>query len=205
MCTVRRFCVFGLVWWLSILPVSFKVISLILGQAYAILQWRLNERDGVSNHRRTSCLLNRFLRLGSKKTSKLRGTGLCEGNSQVTGEFPAQRAIKAEHVSIWWRHHECQRGAGNPQEQRWMNHTNLQRRNMYSQQHNTQQTRWYIMTSSNGSNFRVTGRLCGEFIGDRVHYDVTVMCNVHIDAICTLTWKQIIGWAESLPSKSDIV
>ena len=27
-----------------------------------------------------------------KKTSKLRVTGLCEGNSPVTGEFPAQRA-----------------------------------------------------------------------------------------------------------------
>ena len=42
----------------------------------------------------------------SKKTSKLRVTGLCEGNSPVTGEFPAQRASYAENVSIWWRHHE---------------------------------------------------------------------------------------------------
>ena len=30
------------------------------------------------------------------KTSKLHVTGLCEGNSPVTGEFPAQRAIKGE-------------------------------------------------------------------------------------------------------------
>ena len=29
----------------------------------------------------------------------------CEGNSPVTGEFPAQRASNAENVSIWWRHH----------------------------------------------------------------------------------------------------
>ena len=42
----------------------------------------------------------------SKKTSKLRVTGLCAGNSPVTGEFPAQRASNAENVSIWWRHHE---------------------------------------------------------------------------------------------------
>ena len=42
----------------------------------------------------------------SKKTSKLRVTGLCEGNSPVTGEFPAQRASNAENISIWWRHHE---------------------------------------------------------------------------------------------------
>ena len=41
----------------------------------------------------------------SKKTSKLRVTGLCVGNSPVTGEFPAQMASNAEKVSIWWRHH----------------------------------------------------------------------------------------------------
>ena len=40
------------------------------------------------------------------KTSKLHVTGLCEGNSPVTGEFPAQRASNTENVSIWWRHHE---------------------------------------------------------------------------------------------------
>ena len=41
----------------------------------------------------------------SKKTSKLRVTGLCAGNSPGTGEFPAQMASYAENVSIWWRHH----------------------------------------------------------------------------------------------------
>ena len=42
----------------------------------------------------------------SKKTSKLRVSGLCAANSPVTGEFPAQRASNAENVSIWWRHHD---------------------------------------------------------------------------------------------------
>ena len=51
-------------------------------------------------------LLNRLFRRRSKKTSKLRVTGLCAGNSPGTGEFPAQMAIYAENVSIWWRHHE---------------------------------------------------------------------------------------------------
>ena len=37
-----------------------------------------------------------------------RVTGLCGGNSPVTGEFPAQRTRNAEIVSIWWRHHESQ-------------------------------------------------------------------------------------------------
>ena len=67
------------------------------------LQWRHNGYDDVSNHRRLHCLLNRLLR--SKKTSKLHVTGLCEGNSPVTDEFPARRASNMENVSIWWRHH----------------------------------------------------------------------------------------------------
>ena len=41
---------------------------------------------------------------GDKNTSKLCVTGLFEGNSPLTGEFPAQRASNAENVSIWWRH-----------------------------------------------------------------------------------------------------
>ena len=39
-----------------------------------------------------------------KKTSKLRATGLCAGNSPGTGEFPAQMVSNAENASIWWRH-----------------------------------------------------------------------------------------------------
>ena len=44
------------------------------------LQWRHNERDGVSNHQPHDCLLNRLFRRRSNKTSKLRVTGLCAGN-----------------------------------------------------------------------------------------------------------------------------
>ena len=70
------------------------------------LQWRHNGRDGVSNHPPHDCLLNRLFWRRSKKTSKLRVTGLCAGNSPGTGEFPAQMASYAENVPIWWRHHE---------------------------------------------------------------------------------------------------
>ena len=56
------------------------------------LQWGHDERDGVSNHRRFGCLFNRLFRRKSKKT-KLRATGLCEGNLPVTGEFPSQRLV----------------------------------------------------------------------------------------------------------------
>ena len=69
------------------------------------LQWRHNGLDGVSNHQPRHCLLSRLFRRRSKKTSKLRVSGLCAWNSPETGEFPAQRTSYAENVSIWWRHH----------------------------------------------------------------------------------------------------
>ena len=69
------------------------------------LQWRHNGRDSVSNHQPHDWLLNRLFRRRSKKTSKLRVTGLCAGNSPGTSKFPAQMASNAKNVSIWWRHH----------------------------------------------------------------------------------------------------
>ena len=58
-----------------------------------------DERDDVSNHQPHDCLLSRLFRRRSKKTSKLRVTGLCEGNSPVIGEFPAQKASKTQKYS----------------------------------------------------------------------------------------------------------
>ena len=63
--------------------------------------------DGVSKHQPRDCLHNRLFKGRSKKTSKLRVTGQCAGNSPVTGEFPAQRASNAENVFIWWRLMTC--------------------------------------------------------------------------------------------------
>ena len=42
----------------------------------------------VSNHQLWYCLLNRLFRLRSKKTSKLRVTGLCAGNSPRPVNYP---------------------------------------------------------------------------------------------------------------------
>ena len=75
-------------------------------------KWCHDERDGVSNHWGLDCLLNRLFRRRSKKTSKLHVTGLCEGNSPVTGEFPAQRANNGENVFVWWRYHGTRVSAG---------------------------------------------------------------------------------------------
>ena len=74
---------------------------------YTTLHWRHNYHDDVSNQQPPGCLLNRLFRRRSKKTSKLRRRHwpLC-GEFAGTGEFPAQRAINAENVSISWRHHD---------------------------------------------------------------------------------------------------
>ena len=73
------------------------------------LQWRHYGCDGVSHYQPHKCLPNRLFRRRSKAISKLLFTGLCEGNLQVKGEFPAQMACNAENASILWRHH-----VGNP-------------------------------------------------------------------------------------------
>ena len=57
------------------------------------LQWRHDDHGGVSNNQAHDCLLNRLFRRRSKKTSKLRVTGLCAGNSPVTDQFPAQGPV----------------------------------------------------------------------------------------------------------------
>ena len=69
------------------------------------LQWRHNERDDVSNQQLHDCLLTRLFRRRSKKTSKLRVTGLCAGNSPAAGEFTAQMTSNADNATIWWRYH----------------------------------------------------------------------------------------------------
>ena len=51
------------------------------------LQWRHNERNGVSTHQPHDCLLNQLFRCRSNQTSKLRVTSFCEGNSPLTGRF----------------------------------------------------------------------------------------------------------------------
>ena len=59
------------------------------------LLWRHNGHDGVSNHKPHDCLLSRIFRRRSKKTSKLRVTGLYAGNSPVNSPhtWPVTRQI----------------------------------------------------------------------------------------------------------------
>ena len=70
------------------------------------LQWRQNERDVVSNHQPCDCLLNRLSWRRSKKTSKLRVTGLCAGNSRGSNAemFPLDDVIFSAE-----QQHACRR------------------------------------------------------------------------------------------------
>ena len=76
------------------------------GTCNGTLLWRHDELEGVSICQPHDCLLNRLFKYRSKITSKLRVTGLCEGNSPMIGEFPTQRTSDMENVSIWWCHHD---------------------------------------------------------------------------------------------------
>ena len=55
------------------------------------LQGRHHEHYGAWNHWRPDCLLKRLSRRRSKKISKLRVTGFCEGNPLVTGGLPSYK------------------------------------------------------------------------------------------------------------------
>ena len=57
------------------------------------LHWRHNDHDSVWNHQPHGCFLNRLFRRRSKKTSKLRVTGLCVGNSPVPQKGPISRKM----------------------------------------------------------------------------------------------------------------
>ena len=86
-----------LIWWS--VPVNYPGAQMnrtsltMTGYQGVTLQWRDNECDSVSNHQPHDCSLKCLFRRRSKKTSKLHVTGLCEGNSPVTGEFPAQGPV----------------------------------------------------------------------------------------------------------------
>ena len=72
-------------------------------------RWRHDGRDSVSNHQPHDCLLNRLFRRRSKKTSKLRVTGLCAGNSPGNSlhKWPVTRKI-CPYDDVIMR--VCQRG-----------------------------------------------------------------------------------------------
>ena len=94
MTNIKSSLVWGLVVDNSRLLLTIKLY--IWGQRVAseeALQWCHNERDGVSNHQPHDCLLNRLFRHRSKKTSKLRVTGLCDGVHRWPDTGPMTRKM----------------------------------------------------------------------------------------------------------------
>ena len=150
------------------------------------LQWRHNEHGDVSNHCQLECLLNRLFRCISKKTSKLRVTGLCERSSPVTDEFPLQMASTAENVSIWWGHHVFIATEKKLMLRTYLNVTGLPSlpgitvdctsgmhwyphfcHNLVRLMEYVSALSFVMMTASNRNIFRVTGPLWGESTGYR--------------------------------------
>ena len=79
-------------------PYYWLLITVVSGVIKNVMA---SEITGVSIVYSTICFRRR-----SKKTSKLRVTGLCEGNSPVNGEFPTQRASNMEmfpldNIMLW--------------------------------------------------------------------------------------------------------
>ena len=64
-------------------------ILTIHGTSHGTLHWRQIDHNGVSNHQSHGCLFRRI----SKKTSKLRVTGLCVGNSPGPVNSPHKRPV----------------------------------------------------------------------------------------------------------------
>ena len=82
MCCDNDFCRLG---WHCIIKCCGQSPGPAIENSQITLHWRHNEHDGVLNHQPHGCLLNRLFRRRSKKTSKLRLTGLCVGNSPHKG------------------------------------------------------------------------------------------------------------------------
>ena len=89
--------------------------STILDELIITLQWRHNGRDSVSNHQPYDCLPNRLFRCISKKTSKLRATGFCVGNSpgplNSPHKWPVTRKMFPLMASswitkLWWKRNQ---------------------------------------------------------------------------------------------------
>ena len=64
------------------------------------LHWRHNDHDSVSNRQPHGCLLNRLFRRRSKKTSTLRVTGLCVGNSPGPVNSPHKGPVTRKMFSF---------------------------------------------------------------------------------------------------------
>ena len=135
--------------------------------SFDTLHWRHNELDSVSNHQPHHCLLRRLFGRRSKKTSKLRVTGLCAGNSPGTGEFPhkwpvTRKMFPSDDVIM------SRRSTVETVQPRTLA-ARMCEDGLWVLADDWGGIYWvyHIVTSSNENVFRVTGLLWGESIGHR--------------------------------------
>ena len=83
-------------WYCSKISHNFEIVT----WPSRTLHWRHNDQDGVSNHQPRVCLLNCLFRRRSKKTSKLRVTGLCVGNSPGPVNSPHKGPVTRKMFSF---------------------------------------------------------------------------------------------------------
>ena len=81
--------------------------TVLIGPLGNPLQWRHNGLGSVSNHQPHDCLLNRLFRRWSKKTTKIRVTGLCAGISPIPVNSPhkgpvTRKMFPFDDVIMWW-------------------------------------------------------------------------------------------------------
>ena len=135
------------------------------------LQWRQNERDGVFNHQPHDCLHNRLFR----RRSKLRVTGLCAGNSSVTGEFLAQIASNVENLSIWWRRHVTQWTT----DYIWSN-------TRFCQTQTQIDNKWHILANSWSILLSLFDYVCNLI---STWWSNLTICSIHMWLVCSIHWN----------------
>ena len=85
---------------------SFDILYLIVIFLSAFISiWRHMRIMASQIAGKLTVSLNNLFRVTSKKTSKYRITGLCDGTPSVNNGFSSQRASNAERLSLSWRHH----------------------------------------------------------------------------------------------------
>ena len=84
----------------AIIFINTRTLGGVICMCNNALHWCYNDHDGVSNHQSHGCLLNRLFRRRSKKTSKLRVTGLCVGNSPGPVNSPHKGPVTRKMVSF---------------------------------------------------------------------------------------------------------
>ena len=93
---------------------EFQTLQRIVLAVFGVwaLRWRHNDHDGVSNHQLRGWLLNRLFTRRSKKTPKLRVTGLSAGNSPGRMNSPhkgpvTRKILPFDDVIMGWPLASC--------------------------------------------------------------------------------------------------